>query len=258
MPRTDVPDPAVARAANWQHPQANRQLLLDGQRLGYALAHSRRRSVGLLVRPEGLTVRAPTGLSQEAIDDVLRRKADWIARKLHDARQRTPPAGPAFWADGGCLDYLGQPQRLVVQAVLHRRSARVLWQPDRAELHVLLPAQAAAGTLQTVLPRWLQAQARQYLARRLDHYAPLLGVRYSALALSSARTRWGSASSSGTIRLNWRLIHLAPELIDYVVVHELSHLREMNHSPDFWGVVASVMPDYEQRRQALRQVRLAP
>ena len=88
----------------------------------------------------------------------------------------------------------------------------------------------------------------------LQRFAPQLGVSYSKLRLSSAGTRWGSASADGTIRLNWRLIHLKPEMIDYVVVHELSHLRHMDHSPQFWDVVASVMPDHLDRRQALRRV----
>ena len=100
-------------------------------------------------------------------------------------------------------------------------------------------------------------EARRIFLERLDHFAPRLGVRYRCLKLSSAQTRWGSASADGSIRLNWRLVHLSLDMIDYVVAHELSHLREMNHSPDFWGVVASVLPDYDQRRQALRRVRLA-
>ena len=100
--------------------------------------------------------------------------------------------------------------------------------------------------------------AQQVFLERLDHFAPRLGVRYRSLKLSSAATRWGSASANGSLRLNWRLVHLALELVDYVVVHELSHLRQMNHGPEFWRVVASVMPDYESRRQRLRRVRLAP
>jgi predicted metal-dependent hydrolase len=77
-------------------------------------------------------------------------------------------------------------------------------------------------------------------------------VAYTRLSLSSAQTRWGSASSNGTIRLNWRLIHFPMSSIDYVVAHELAHLREMNHSPRFWDVVRSVLPDYEQLRGSLR------
>jgi predicted metal-dependent hydrolase len=103
---------------------------------------------------------------------------------------------------------------------------------------------------------WLTEQARQHLTARLRHYAPVVGVRWTRLRLSSATTRWGSAHADGAIHLNWRLIHLAPELIDYVVVHELCHLREMNHSPAFWRLVEAVLPDQAERRRALRRVTL--
>ena len=83
-------------------------------------------------------------------------------------------------------------------------------------------------------------------------FATRLGVRMTRLALSSASTRWGSASADGSIRLNWRLVHFALPVIDYVVTHELAHLREMNHSPAFWDVVRTALPDYEQARGALR------
>ena len=86
---------------------------------------------------------------------------------------------------------------------------------------------------------------------RCGLFTQRLGVRYTRLGLSSAQTRWGSASASGSIRLNWRLIHFAMPTIDYVVAHELAHLREMNHSPRFWDVVRSVLPDYEAARMTL-------
>ena len=100
--------------------------------------------------------------------------------------------------------------------------------------------------------------ARNVFTERLNHFAPRLGVQWTRLSLSNADTRWGSASADGRIRLNWRLIHLSLDMVDYVVVHELSHLRHMDHSPRFWDVVASVMPDHRERRQALRQVAVPP
>jgi predicted metal-dependent hydrolase len=87
---------------------------------------------------------------------------------------------------------------------------------------------------------------------RCAHFAQALNVRVRRLSLSSAQTRWGSASADGSIRLHWRLIHFALPVIDYVVAHELAHLREMNHSPAFWEVVRSVLPDYERHRGVLK------
>lgn len=95
-------------------------------------------------------------------------------------------------------------------------------------------------------------QAKQLFTHRLNHFAPVLGVQWRKLSLSNASTRWGSAGSDGSIRLNWRLVHFKPEIIDYVVVHELSHLRVMDHSPLFWETVRTVVPDYASRRAQLR------
>jgi predicted metal-dependent hydrolase len=99
---------------------------------------------------------------------------------------------------------------------------------------------------------WLQQEAKRVFLQRLPVYADLLQVTYQSVSLSNAGTRWGSCTSQGKIRLNWRLIHFAPELIDYVIAHELSHLHEMNHSPRFWARVESVFPDYAAARQRLR------
>ena len=99
---------------------------------------------------------------------------------------------------------------------------------------------------------WLQRQARRVFEERVAHFAQKLNVRCRRLTLSSAQTRWGSASQDGSVRLNWRLIHFAMATIDYVVAHELAHLREMNHSPRFWDVVRSVLPDFERSRGALK------
>ena len=99
-------------------------------------------------------------------------------------------------------------------------------------------------------------QARRIFMQRLDHFAPLLQVQWRKLSLSSAGTRWGSASADGSIRLNWRLVHFSQSAIDYVVAHELSHLRVMDHSPRFWDTVATVMPDYARVRAELKDDRL--
>jgi predicted metal-dependent hydrolase len=98
--------------------------------------------------------------------------------------------------------------------------------------------------------RWRQAKAN--FVARLDHFAPQLQVRWTKLSLSNASTRWGSAKSDGSIRLNWRLIHFRQDIVDYVVAHELSHLRVMDHSPRFWDTVRSVVPDYAALRGGLK------
>jgi predicted metal-dependent hydrolase len=119
-------------------------------------------------------------------------------------------------------------------------------------LRVGLPHSATPDQIKDSVQAWLMRHAKTHFTERLDHFAPQLQVRWHSLRLSNASTRWGSAKSDGSIRLNWRLIHFSPAVVDYVVAHELSHLREMNHSPRFWDTVRTVVPDYAQLRGQLK------
>jgi len=101
-------------------------------------------------------------------------------------------------------------------------------------------------------------QSKRIFEERLNHFAARLGVRWTKLSLSNAGTRWGSARADGSIRLHWRLVHFRMPVIDYVVAHELSHLRVMDHSPRFWDTVRSVVPDYTEQVKHLKKNVLPP
>jgi hypothetical protein len=116
-----------------------------------------------------------------------------------------------------------------------------------------VPAGLSEWQIRERVKLWFQDEARRLFGERLDLYAPRVGVRYNAYAISSAGTRWGSCTVAGNIRLNWKLVHYPLALLDYVVVHELAHLREMNHSPRFWAVVGEVFPDYDGAKAALKK-----
>lgn len=247
---------------HWPHPRGNRQLKLGSCEVAYEFKRSQRRTIGLSVGPEGLSVRAPRWTPMAEVEALLHDKAVWVIDKLQRARERAGALAQArtVWANGAELAFLGQRVRLQldpahgfaqVGAVLEPPASEA---PERvATLRLGLAHSASEIQIRDAAQAWLVRQAKRVFAERLDHFAPQLGVRYTQMRLSSASTRWGSASANGTIRLNWRLIHLKMEMVDYVVVHELSHLRHMDHSPQFWAVVAGVLPDHRQRRQALRQ-----
>ncbi len=251
-------EPPIARAVEspiaFHHPRASHQLQLAGIAVGYLLERSRRRSIGMTVCAQGLRVRAPLGVGHGAVERVLQDKADWIVRKLAEQQQRSQQLLSAriAWGEQAQLPYLGRPLRLQALAAGQRQPAVLVPSETGALLQLPLPAGATADQIRTAVHAWWLRAARSHFAERLDHFAPLLGVQWRSLRLSSARTRWGSARSDGSIRLNWRLMHYAPEVIDYVVVHELSHLRHMDHSPRFWATVASVLPGYKALRQQLR------
>jgi predicted metal-dependent hydrolase len=250
--------PAAEPAPQFQHPRGQRELLLQGHRVGYELRRARRRSIGFVVGPDGLSVAAPRWVGQAEIDAALREKAAWILRKLQEQRERRAriEARRVEWREGGQVPFLGEPVILVLDprttgAVLHTDAAALPGVP-RLTLHLGLPQQAGAEQIRELVQSWLQRQARRVFEERCQFFAQRLGVRMTRLALSSAATRWGSASADGSIRLNWRLVHFALPVIDYVVTHELAHLREMNHGPAFWEVVRSALPEFEQARGVLR------
>ena len=238
-----------------RHPKANRESVLSGWPVAYHFQRSRRRTLGLSIGPAGVSVRAPHSAPWAEVERFLQSKTNWVLaklRELHGRRAQTP-AEPV-WAEGGRIAYLGRELTLTLDPEHRFQGAGAAVDGDR--LLVALPSRASADALRHAVHAWLMREAECLFRRRLDHYAPQLGVRYTRLGLSSAGTRWGSARADGAIRLNWRLVHLPPSLVDYVVVHELSHLREMNHSPAFWRVVESVLPDQAERRRELRRHRL--
>ena len=249
---------APSDAPQFAHPQASRQLHLGGVLVAYALARGKRRTIGMVVGPEGLSVRAPRWTPLHEIDAALQEKARWIVRKLQETtvRRSQQIERQIVWEQGAVFPFLGQ--TLCVQLAgaggVTRLGDVSLEAGSGAvrPLYLPLPANASAAQIRAAVRAWLQLQAQQVFTARLDHFAPLLQVRWKQLGLSNAATRWGSARSDGSIRLNWRLVHFELPVLDYVVAHELSHLRVMNHSPRFWDTVRSVVPDYPALRARLK------
>jgi predicted metal-dependent hydrolase len=262
-PSHAAPAPLLA-PATFRHPRANREALLHGEVVGYEFRRGRRRTIGFSIAAEGLVVSAPRWVSNGEIESALQEKARWIVKKLQeqDERARKIAAQRIDWRDGTSIPFLGETVIVVLDprstgAVLHTAEDTLPGVP-RLTLHVGLPQHALPEQIRETVQSWLQRQARRVFEERCRHFAQRLGVRWTRLALSSAATRWGSASADGAIRLHWRLIHFALPTIDYVVAHELAHLRVMDHSPRFWDVVRSVIPDVERLRDGLRDEVLPP
>ena len=249
--------PQIAAPSLLQHPRAQREILLQGHRVAYEFRVARRRSIGFSVGLDGLSVRAPRWVRRADVEAALHERGDWILAKLAEQQQRSQrlEAARVQWREGASLPFLGEPVVLVIDPrvanVVLDAEARGLPGVPRRVLRVGLPHDARAEQLREAVQGWLQRQARRLFEERCTHFAPRLNVRVKRLSLSSAATRWGSASSDGSIWLHWRLIHFTLPVIDYVVAHELAHLREMNHSRAFWDVVRSVVPDYQRARRVL-------
>jgi len=261
--------------AQFAHPRANRQTRLCDAQVAYEFKRGKRRTIGMQVGADGLVVSAPRWVPLYEVEAALQEKAEWIVRKLDEMREREQrlESTRIEWRDGASFPFLGETVIVVldpthayravggglkannVEVVLHTDAQAPNLTLDgvpRLTLHIALPQNAEPAQIRDAVQAWLMRQAKRLFTERLNHYAPLLGVQWRKLSLSSAGTRWGSASADGAIRLNWRLIHFRQSVIDYVVAHELSHLRVMDHSPRFWDTVRSVMPDYQAQRDQLR------
>jgi predicted metal-dependent hydrolase len=227
-----------------------RSLTIGARTLHYALKRSARRSIGFAIDSTGLMITAPRWVTLADIETAITEKQRWIFAKLIEwqtrVEQRALPK--VDWKDGAEVPYLGQPVRVKLGAP----QGMLAFDADEAALQVPLPLQADPQQIKDRVQGWLQGEAKRVFGERLAIYAEKLGVNYRAYALPSAATRWGSCSSDGKIRLNWRLIHFPLSIIDYVVAHELAHLREMNHSPRFWQTVESIFPEFREARQTLK------
>jgi len=243
--------------ASFRHPDASREALLSGVLVAYSLKRGKRRTIGFSVGAEGLSVSAPKWVLLGEIDRSVQEKASWILKKLQETRERHRRLESAQidWRDGATVPFMGGELVLLLdprqqRSAVEAQNASV--EVPRQVLQLGLAHNASPTQIRDAAQAWLMRHAKQLFEERLNHYAPRLGVRWQRLSLSSAGTRWGSASADGSIRLNWRLIHFKLSVIDYVVVHELSHLRVMDHSPRFWDTVRAIVPDYAELRGQLK------
>jgi predicted metal-dependent hydrolase len=223
-----------------------RLALLDGRPVEFRFQRRRRRTIAIKVSEHGLAVSAPLRAPWREVEGFLHEKARWILRKL-DERAAAGKPHLIFGANGETLPLHGGEVALVVSD--GRRAVRLAG----TELQISLPEPERRGVVRSLLLGWLKARALETLAPRVAHYAARVSLPAPPLALSNARTQWGVCMASGRIRLSWRLVHLHPELADYVVAHEVAHLIELNHSERFWALVEWLYPHWREARERIER-----
>ena len=211
-----------------------------GMTVAYELIRSKRRTIAIVIDSEGkCRVRAPLQARLSDIEHFVQAKTGWIEQKQqhYAAVQKKRQL---ILTDGMQL------------SVLDNRYTLRLTEVGQVQVNgtVLVCPQFKP---QQALEKWLRQQALAVLQERTAHYAELMGVVYQSVKLSSAAKRWGSCSIKGNLNFSWRLVFYPLAVLDYVVVHELSHIGNMNHSRRFWQRVASVLPDYQMRQRCLKQ-----
>lgn len=212
--------------------------LPNGELLVFQLKRSaRRKSIGLKIDHHGLTILLPPRVPESEAARAILSKLDWISAKLpHKAE------APQALRAGASVLWLGEPRILVAGAPRTKLN----------EAHLYLSAPDEPERLSVALARFLHRSAKDYLAARVEVWSQRMALFPKDLSMSSARGRWGSCTASGHLRLNWRLMQAPPAAIDYVVIHELAHLAELNHSPRFWAIVAAHCPDWKTHRNWLK------
>ena len=208
------------------------------------IRRSQRKTIALIIREDGsLEVRAPLRMTDAQIMEFVQSKQAWVRQRQTAVRSAVPVhaylAGEEFLFLGKTypLQYV-EKQRTMVQFSGKSIDLRINGQPDAAEW----------------IEGWYRLQAREYLTDRLAHYSRVCGFSYKSLRINGARTRWGSCNAQRkNLNFTWRLMMTPPEIVDYVVVHELCHLQHPNHSPEFWKEVGRILPDYKQRRKWLKE-----
>ncbi len=204
---------------------------------------AKRRTISIQVRSDGkVIVRAPLRLAEKIVRTFVESKADWITRKKAEVAVRAPVTVRTF-GEGERFLLLGR--EIPIRVVPAQRTALTLTETFNL-------SQKALPQAADVFEKWYKAYALTLLQERVKLYAAQHGFKPARIRITSARTRWGSCSSSGTLSFTWRLVMAPLDVVDYVVIHELVHLRVHNHSKDFWEGVAALMPDYKRRMTWLK------
>ena len=232
-----------------------RSIHLVDASIRYTVSRSarRRKTVSITVHPEeGVLVAAPMRTLNREIESIVRKRAAWILRKLSEDRPRRPARR---LATGETLHYLGREISLLVQFT-HDPSSSVSLEAGTLKLGCpagLEEEDREAAMRQTLLS-WYMGRAEELMRESVERWRSVVGASPVRISIGDQKTRWGSCSSTGSLRFNWRLAMVDRDLADYVTVHELSHLLVANHSAAFWKEVARVIPDYERRRWRLREI----
>jgi predicted metal-dependent hydrolase len=216
---------------------------------------SRAKTVSIAIVPEeGLVVTAPERATTQRLDELVRQKGAWVLQRLKRRSDLPPPLPVREFVSGETFKYLGRQYRLKVRVAGEGEPVGL----HGAHLILTLPRGASealrASLVRSALVGWYRARAQDYLPRRASQWTPKLGLKSPRILVSEPEKRWGSASKDGSLRINWRVMQAPVTLVDYVLVHELTHLIHEDHSREFWATVGRVLPDYEDRKKRLREL----
>lgn len=217
------------------------------KKLHYTVTYQKKRkTIKIKLLDETLIeITAPAGYPRKNIEELLKRKSAWLIKQIDNLSAIANNPVNKELSDGASILYLGQPKTI---RVTRGQTTGIALGEDTIETQL-----SADASLDKVLLNWYLKNAQATLAKKTRYWAECIGVQPQKLTIRDQKTRWGSCSTRGNINYNWRIIMAPEKIIDYLVVHELCHLKHPNHSPDFWALVNQFIPGYKKRRLWLRE-----
>ena len=213
----------------------------------YKLTRSKRKTLGIKINEDAsLEVKAPINISQEKIDEFVQSKEKWIAKHTKEILERYEIKKQFTLNYGGSVSVRGKPTEI-------SRAKGEYASYDHQKSKIYIPKIAKSPeTIKLVIVKLYKLIAKNHINQRVSFFGREMNVNPTAVRITSAKTRWGSCSGKNSVNFSWRLIMADDETIDYVVVHELAHIKEHNHSPKFWNIVESIFPDYKKQKEKLK------
>ncbi|MFD0957987.1 M48 family metallopeptidase [Paenibacillus chungangensis] len=203
---------------------------------------------------DGVKIVSPPAIDSSSLQDVLHKKAPWIMSKWYEFEEITMPAKPKEYVSGEKFLYIGRSYRLKVEKENADITPTLMFQQGRFKVSISskLSNDELPAIFRPLFMNWYMQHGQVKLNERLQLYVPKMGVSPSKLQLKDQKMRWGSCAADKSIYINWRIMMAPMKVIDYVLVHEMGHLKYPNHSADFWQFVRSILPDYDERKEWLR------
>ncbi|MFB3851586.1 MAG: M48 family metallopeptidase [Acidobacteriota bacterium] len=227
-----------------------KQLLLNNQKITYTVIRNNRAyKIWLRIDEEdGLVVVLPKGRKITGIPKIIRKHKEWVLTALQKREERLKNAPPPL-GSSKIVVYRGRKVDLKIKNVACPKPKVKL---ENNSINVIMPKDSDLS-VKEVLSDWLKERALLFFSRRVEYFAGKLGLKFGCICVRDQKTRWGSCSSKGALSFNWRLLFAPPEILDYVVVHEVCHLKYHDHSNRFWHLVSSIFPNYQKSRMWLKE-----
>lgn len=232
------------------------EISLLGHLIPYTITRARRRSISAAITSEGaLSIKAPFLIPEFVIRQFLKTKAHWIVERVEERQLRLQSSAFIRYENGEHIHFFDKLMLIIVTESDLAKKPHIY--PINNTFQVILrpglSTKARQKAIKTVIHAWYKNNIKDELEKRVLSYAEKMGLSYNTIRVKDVSSHWGSCSVHRNLNFNYRLAMLPVELADYVIVHELCHLREMNHSSRFWELVEEVLPDYKQRRRQLKR-----